>query len=164
MTGARKTMVVATLLMAALSSYADLPRLNAVLNLGDTLNAIRIADPIQHTRMLQQLAALDGEAAAELQDDLDDGMQSFELMGHNSTLQAVVPEWFELPNLTTTESSRFTLDQLTGAQPVSAISAVLLTLDLPPPRFETLFQPPRLEMPFMGICNQTARAPPLALR
>ena len=162
---ARKSMVIATLLLAALSSYVDLPRLNASLNLGDTLNAARVLDPVQHTRMLQRLNQLNGDSAAALQSRLDDGMQSLKLIGNTSLLQGVVPGEVRLPTFTMAEDDqRITLGDVAAAQPLTAIPGAALTLDLPPPRFESLFQPPTLETPSFSLFSQTARAPPLALR
>lgn len=160
----RKSMVVATLLLAALSSYVDLPRINASLNLGDTLNVARVIDPVHHTRMLQQLSQLNGDFASDLKHDLEEGMQSLELLGSTSVLQAIVAPTVQLPTFNAVNATPgqpgndATVNLLTG------ISGTLLMLDLPPPRFETLFQPPRLDAPTTSLFNNTARAPPMLLR
>ena len=69
----RKSMVVATLLLAALSSYVDLPRIHAALNLGDTLNVARVIDPVHDTRMLQKMTQMDGDVVSDLRQALDEG-------------------------------------------------------------------------------------------
>ncbi|MEZ5994055.1 MAG: hypothetical protein R3E76_17105 [Planctomycetota bacterium] len=160
----RKSMVVATLLLAALSSYVDLPRIHAALNLGDTLNVARVIDPVHHTRMLQKLTQLDGDVASELRQDLDEGMQSLDLLGSTSVLQAIVAPSVQLPSLVLEDTTPGQPGNDAGIDLLTGISGSLLTLDLPPPRFETLFQPPRLDAPTHSLFNNTARAPPMTLR
>ncbi|MCB9894428.1 MAG: hypothetical protein H6839_08260 [Planctomycetes bacterium] len=154
-------MVVATLLIAALASYADLPRLHLASSLGDTLSYARVLDPVNCARMLQQVANL-GERASDVRTDLDDGQRSLALINDVSLIQAIVPIRFEVPGLVQPDDTRRpSIGEAQDFQPLAALGGALLTLDLPPPRFQTHWQPPRLQMPSSLTFTQTARAPPL---
>ncbi|MBZ0135097.1 MAG: hypothetical protein K8I27_01840 [Planctomycetes bacterium] len=164
MQGWRKKLTVATLLMAAFATYVDAPRLNLAFNLGDTLNAVRVIDPVQHTRMSQLLDALIAQGnGQQLATDLQDGNESLKLLSHNTLLNGVVPPMFQLQ-----EPISFGNDDLklgdTEYRPLTGLAGVLFKLDLPPPRSESLWQTPRTQCPTGINLTQTARAPPLALR
>ncbi|MCB9933565.1 MAG: hypothetical protein H6841_09105 [Planctomycetes bacterium] len=158
MPGWYRKSVVATLLIAALASYANLPRLQLIHRLGDSLNALRVMDPVQHTRMALRLLGMSD--ATELRQDLDDGQRSLELIGNAPLLQAVAPAMFRF-------SAPVFCDDHGGFgerceyQSLTALPGALLKLDLPPPRHEALWQPPRLRLPFTPGLTHSARAPPL---
>jgi len=84
---------VITLLFASAACYADLPRLNVVMSLGDTLNAARLLDVVSHIRLVRQAqdATLDSEVAAEAAEDLSDGRRSLDLINHNPRLPMALP-------------------------------------------------------------------------
>ncbi|MCG3183244.1 MAG: hypothetical protein ICCCNLDF_01330 [Planctomycetes bacterium] len=158
MAGWYRKSVITTLLLAALASHANLPRLQLLGGLGDTLNAVRVMDPLQHVRMAQRLLGL--AEARELQRDLDDGQQSLELIGDTPLLQAVVPAAFRVSApLFGEDLGNF--GESGDFQPLTALPGALLLLDLPPPRMESLWQPPRLQLPFAPALTHTARAPPI---
>lgn len=158
MAGWYRKSVITTLLLAALASHANLPRLQLLGGLGDTLNAVRVMDPLQHVRMAQRLLGL--AEARELQRDLDDGQQSLELIGDTPLLQAVVPAAFRVSApLFGEDLGNF--GESGDFQPLTALPGALLLLDLPPPRTEALWQPPRLQLPFAPALTHTARAPPI---
>lgn len=157
MAGWHRKSVVATLLLAALASHANLPRLQLLHNLGDTLNAVRVMDPLQHVRMAQRLLGL--ADAAELQHDLDDGRRSLELISDTPLLLAVAPAAFRSSAPLLGEGPK-RFGECGELGPLAALPGVLLTLDLPPPRLEALWQPPRLQLPFAPALTHTARGPP----
>ncbi|MCA8914649.1 MAG: hypothetical protein KDB90_04485 [Planctomycetes bacterium] len=158
---ANKRMVVATLLIAALASYADLPRLHLLTSLGDTLSYARVLDPVQCARMLQQVADF-GDSANDVRTDLDDGQRSLALINDVSLIQAVVPTLFEVPTCKLADDTpRPTLLGDSITQPLTALGGALLSLDLPPPGLQTHWQPPRLQLPFSLNLTHTARPPPL---
>lgn len=158
MPGWYRKSVIATLLLAALASYANLPRLQLLGGLGDTLNAVRVMDPLQHTRMAQRLLGL--AEASELQHDLDDGQHSLELIGDTPLLQMVAPAAFRLCAPLFGEDLG-SYGEGGDFRPLTALSGALLVLDLPPPRIEILWQPPRRQLPFTPGPTHTARGPPL---
>lgn len=164
-TGWRKHVITASLLLAALSVYVDAPRLHLATSIGDTLNALRVLDPMQHTFMQLRLDALTSaadselveQAAQSLADQLQDGRESLDLMAHTNLLQAVLPTPFALQApalLLQDHAPAFTAEH--------SLPGRVLTLDLPPPRFEALFRPPTLQAPPLFSNLRQARAPPLA--
>ena len=164
MHGWRKKLTVATLLMAALATYVDLPRLNVGFNLGDTLNAVRVIDPVQHTRMQSLLDALMHQGAGDqLATDLEDGNESLALLNHSTLLNAVVTPMFRLNGPITLGDEDFKLGE-SECQPLTGLAGALFHLDLPPPTSQTAWQPPRSQCPTSFSLNQSARAPPIALR
>jgi hypothetical protein len=152
--GWKNRVVAATLLIAAVAAYLDLPRLYQTSCIGDTLNAVRVFDAIQHARMAQ-LAADTGAVDA----GLNEGLDSLKLVLQVTPLQAMTQPMFEI-------SRPVILDEDAPAvgeneyQPLTAMAGALFTLDLPPPGLEALWQPPRLQVPSLPGFTHTARGPP----
>jgi hypothetical protein len=153
--GWKNRMVAATLLIAALAAYLDLPRLYQTTCIGDTLNAVRVFDAIQHTRMAQRAADADTVDA-----DLDEGLESLALILQVSPLQALIQPTFELPRPAALDENAPAVGE-NEYQPLTAMAGALLTLDLPPPKLEAHWQPPRLQAPHLPGFTHTARGPPL---
>lgn len=153
--------VVGTLLMAAFSVHVDVPRLHLLASMGDTLNAIRVADPVSHILLARMADRRPGDD--ELDEALKEGRESLELLVHTPAIDAILPPGL-LPRFASdAEPLRFDnggddLFTLTG------LAGNLRNIDLPPPRLEQSFEPPRLEMPGSTRVATCARAPPLAMR
>ena len=161
-TGWRKHLITASLLLAALSVYVDAPRLHLATSLGDTLNALRVLDPMQHTFMQLRLDAMaqlaDSESAkADLAEQLNDGRESLDLLAHTSLLQAILPAPIVLQ-----APALLMQDHVPAFAAVHSLPGRVLTLDLPPPRFEALFKPPAMQAQSLFSNLRNARAPPLA--
>ena len=159
----RKRLVAVTLLLAALASYADLPRLHLATSMGDVLNVARVLDPVQCARIQQELASL-GDGASELAADLNDGQQSLALVQNAPLIQAVIPSRLQLPTFKLADSDDRPTFSMNDFLPLTALGGSVLALDLPPPSFHSHTQPPRLQLPFDLSRTHTARAPPLSLR
>lgn len=164
MHGWRKKLTVVTLLVAAFATYVDVPRLNVAFNLGDTLNAVRVIDPVQHTRMQTLLDDLLRQGAGlELASDLQDGNESLELLTHSALLNGLVPPGFQLAAPIPFGDADLKLGE-TEYQPLTGLPGALFQLDLPPPRTQTNWQPPSTQCPTIFNFTHTARGPPIALR
>ena len=165
MQGWRKRLTIGALLLAAFASYVDLPRLNVVTHLGDTLNAIRVMDPVQHTRMQQVLdqLLLKGEGI-QLSSDLQDGNESLDLLSDSILLNAFVPPMFQLNAPVLLDDEGFKVGEHNDLLPLTGMPSALFQLDLPPPRSQTMWQPPRTQCPTSLHFSHTARGPPIALR
>lgn len=164
MQGWRRKLTVVSLLVAAFATYVDVPRLHVALNLGDTLNALRVMDPVQHIRMQQLLNHLleSGASGSELATDLQDGNESLDLLSASAMLNGVVPPVFQvqLPALVSEDHQPGD----SGYTGLTGLAGALLSLDLPPPFNQSLWQPPRIEYQAGGTFRLYSRAPPLALR
>jgi hypothetical protein len=159
--GWRRRLTVATLLLAAVATHADLPRLNLALNLGDTLNAIRVMDPVQHIRMQLRLDTLAAHERGQLETDLQDGRESLELLADTASIHGVLPRLFRARAPLTLSDNGFTPGEAAEPLPLHGLVGTLLALDLPPPRLEALWQPPAFEAPGGFTPRLMARAPPL---
>jgi hypothetical protein len=153
--GGKSRLVAVTLLVAALAAYLDLPRLYQTTCIGDTLNAVRVFDAIQHTR-LAQTAADTGAVDA----DLNEGLESLGLVLQVVPLRAIARPAFEMKRPVAADETAPAPGQ-NECQPLTAIAGALFKLDLPPPRLEALWQPPRLQAPRLPGLSRTARGPPL---
>jgi hypothetical protein len=123
--------VVAALLAAALACYANVPRLHVVQSIGDTLNAVRVLDPMSHILLAAQ-AAQDNDDAQSARDDLEDGRQSATVIGTTPLLIAAAsPTLGYTPPLLAPDDSPHGPD---GYLSVVALPGSWLTLDIPPPR------------------------------
>ena len=100
----------------------------------------------------------------QLANDLQDGNESLELLSNNIILNAVVSPMFRLVEPVTLEDDGFALGEQADTQPLTGLAGALFHLDLPPPTYDTLWQPPRPELPTSFNFSHTARAPPIALR
>lgn len=148
------------LILAALAVHCDLPRLHLAFRMGDTLNALRVMDAVQHNRMARLAENLPRDA--ELARALKDGQESLELIGHTPVLNAVAPPRFRLPALDVPAAEA----QLEVGEalplPLPALAARLLESALPPPPRLSLARPPLAVEPCGGTSGRSARAPPLA--
>jgi len=125
---------------------------------------VRVMDPVQHTRMQQLLDALLQQGdAQQLATDLQDGNESLELLNDSSLLNGVVSPLFQLTAPITFGNEDLKFGD-TDYRPLTGLPGALFQLDLPPPESEPTWQPPGLHCPFSSGFNQTARAPPFALR
>jgi hypothetical protein len=145
-------LVAATLLIAALAAYVDLPRLYQAGSIGDTLNAVRVFDAIQHSRMFQR--ALDAGIADT---DLQDGQESLELVLQVAPVPSFIAPTFNFAKPVLQPAPKL---GETEFQPLTGLAGALFKLDLPPPRLEALWQPPRLQSPSFGRPALRSRAPP----
>jgi len=148
-------LVAGLLLFAALAAHLDLARLHQLTGIGDTLNAVRVFDAIEHSRMAQR--ALESGYADS---DLQDGQESLAIMLQVTPLHAALAPEFD---------ARLVMPALEAPKPhpdghsfpLQGLVANLLKIDLPPPRWQTHWQPPRLQAPVPISTARTARGPPL---
>lgn len=150
--------VIAALFAAALACYANVPRLHVVQSIGDTLNAVRVLDPMSHI-LLAAHAARDTKEAQAAREDLTDGRQSVAVIGSTPLLIAATS-----PTLAYTQPTLAPDDPLHGPDgchpSIAALPGSWRTLDLPPPRSSCdsvdLKMPPSRRMR-----ASASRAPPL---
>lgn len=150
--------VVATLLIAALGVHVDLPRLHLSTSLGDTLNAIRVSDPVSHillSRLVDNLP--DG---AELGEQLEEGRESLELLTHTPHIDAILPPGLMRRMAADTDPVRFD-NGAAGLFGVDGLAGHVLNIDLPPPRWQALCDPPGRDAPSLFSQRFQARGPPL---
>ncbi len=150
--------VVAALFAAALACYANVPRLHVVQSIGDTLNAVRVLDPMSHILLAQQ-AAQDDEAAASAREDLRDGRQSATVIGATPILIAAAsPTLAYTPPVLAPDDSTHGPEGYT--QSITALPGALLTLDIPPPR--SCCDAPAIPAPLSRhLPARACRGPPL---
>lgn len=152
--GFKQRLVVATLLIAAVAAYVDLPKLYQACSIGDTLNAVRVFDAIQHSRMAQR--ALDS-GIADI--DLQEGQESLELVLQVNPVPAMAAPFLQFARPALLHDAPAVGD--TDYQPLTGLAGALFKLDLPPPRLKALWQPPRLQAPSLPGFTHIARGPPL---
>jgi hypothetical protein len=150
--------VIAALFAAALACYANAPRLHVVQSIGDTLNAVRVLDPMSHI-LLAAHAAQDTEEAQSAREDLNDGRQSVAVIGSTPMLIAAAS-----PTLTYTQPTLAPDDPQHGPDgyhaSIAALPGAWRTLDLPPPR--SCCDPVDLKTPLSRRLRAPAsRGPPL---
>jgi hypothetical protein len=147
-------MIATTLLIAALAAYWNLPRLYQLNHIGNTISAARVFDAVEHTRMAQSAAN-----SGVVDTDLEDGRRSLDLISQVCPLVMVVSpalDGFRPPTLQNA-TPKFDTDY----QPLVALGGMLFKLDLPPPRLEALWQPPKLQAPSLPGLSHIARGPPV---
>jgi hypothetical protein len=146
------------LLIGALACYCNLPRLHIVSAMGETVNAVRVLDPISHIRLAAR-AALDDDQAQTAREDLNDGRDSLKLIAFTPALIAAIAattSW--IPPTLAPDDSTPGFDCLPA--PLTGLPGVLLRLDLPPPR--TRCDCPALKATASArVAALRARAPPL---